>query len=246
MQKKLSTKIVVHCALFLAIALVLRNFSYTVPIGGSGGMRLGVSGFFYKLPSFVFGPMYGGIVCGLYDLLAYVIKPEGAYIFPMTFVMIAGGIISGWIFRLIKSNKAESVRSAYIVFIAIIGMAGVFNHLNVLYHPNGMWGSFLIGLNKKTGFFTYGFYIVALIGVIFYAINSFLQKKSKGGFAHDYMKVFAAVLVSDIFVTTVNTFVLMAFIPSLGKLGFITFYLPRLAQEIASVFITSYFVTYFY
>lgn len=246
MQKKFSTKAVVHCAMLIAIALVLRNLSYTVPMGGSGGMRMGVSGFFYKLPSLVFGPMYGGIACGLYDLLAYVIKPEGAYIFPMTLVMIAGGVICGFLFKAVRGHRAKTIRNIYISFIALMGAFGAFNHLSIICRPDGKWGAFLISLGRKMGFFTYGFYLACLIGVLFYGINLFFQKKNKGTFADTYMKIFLAVFVSDIFVTTANTFVLMTFVPSLGRLGFLTFYLPRLAQEIASVFLTSYFLTYFY
>ena len=246
MQKNLSTKIIVRCALFLAIALVLRNISYTVPMGGVGGMRIGAAGFFYKLPSFVFGPLIGGIVCGLYDLLAYVIRPEGAYIFPMTIVMMIGGVVSGVVFRSIKKRTAKSLRTVYVVFIAAMGALGTFNHMSILFRPNGAWGAYILGMGKKAGFFVYGFYLVCLVGLLFYAVNLVLQKKSKADFANTYMKVFAAVLVSDIFVTTANTFVLMAFVPSLSNLGFMAFYLPRLAQELLSVFITSYFLTYFY
>ncbi|MEE0411066.1 MAG: hypothetical protein UD759_09810 [Clostridia bacterium] len=77
MSKNKSTKILVQCALFLAMALVLRNFSYMVFMGGRAGMRLGVSGFFSKMPAILFGPMYGAAVSGLTDLFGYVLKPDG-------------------------------------------------------------------------------------------------------------------------------------------------------------------------
>ncbi|MBQ7975950.1 MAG: hypothetical protein IJ300_09730 [Clostridia bacterium] len=53
MSKNKSTKIIVQCALFLAMGLVLRNFSYMVFMGGGAGMRLSISGFFTKMPQIV-------------------------------------------------------------------------------------------------------------------------------------------------------------------------------------------------
>ena len=54
------------------MALVLRNFSYMVFMGGGAGMRLGVSGVYSKMSAILFGSMYGAAVSGLTDLFGYV------------------------------------------------------------------------------------------------------------------------------------------------------------------------------
>lgn len=246
MQKNYQTKVVVQCALFLAIGVALGYFSQMIPIGGSGSMRIGIAGFFYKMPSIIFGPLWGALVYGLKDFISYIIKPEGAYIFPMTLTATVGGAVSGFVFRMIKNRKAELMRIVYILLIAVTGMAGVFNHLNILYHPNGTWGKLLLRLGDKSTLMTYGFYIVFAVGIVFYALNLYLQKKNNKDFSDTHLKIFVTLFVSDIFITTVNTFILRAYYAGLGKLPFMVVYLPRLAEELILIFVTSYVITYLY
>lgn len=246
MSKNKSTKILVQCALFLAMGLVLRNFSYMVYMGGGTGMRLGISGFFTKMPAILFGPLYGAAVSGLTDVLGFLLKPEGAYIFPMTLSAACGGALTGFLFRIFKKRSISAIRNIYISVIAFIGLFGIFNHITVTAFPDSIWGTFLSTLDKKIVYFTYGAYITCGLGAVFYFINLFLQKKYNNMFVNEYLKMFITLLISDVFVTTVNTFILIAFIPALAKLPFMTLYLPRLAQEIVSVFINAYVVSYMY
>lgn len=245
-KKSNSTKILVSCSMFLAIGLLLRNASYMVYMGGGAGMRLGISGFFTKMPALLFGPVYGGIVSGLIDLFGYILKPDGAYIFPITFVAVFGGVLTGLIFKCLKKFSIKIITRIYLVFVALLGVVGLFNHLTVLFHPNGVWGEALLSLNKKTVYFTYGFYVASLLGFLFYGVNRLLEKRNKNAYIGEYMKIFVTLLIADLTVTTINTFILIDWIPALAKLPFLSFYLPRLAQEIVSVFITSYVTSYLY
>jgi ECF transporter S component (folate family) len=87
-MKNSSVKTAVQTSLFVAIALVVRMFSFLVPMGGVGSMRIGFSEVFTKMPAILFGPLYGGMASGLVDYLAQVIKPEGAYLWLMLPVMM--------------------------------------------------------------------------------------------------------------------------------------------------------------
>ena len=244
MQKNNSTKILVQCAMFLAIGLVLRNFSYMVYMGGGTGMRLGISGFFTKMPALLFGPVYGAVVSGLNDFFGYVLKPEGAYIFPLTFTAAAGSAITALVYRYLKKMPASAINKAYVIFVAAMGLLGAVNHIFAVFYPQSFWGSIINGFGKKTAYFTYGMYVVCVVGIAVYAVNMLLQKKYGTLFTEDYIRLFATLLISDVLVTTVNTHILIAFIPELGKLGFATFYLPRLLQELVSVVISSCVITY--
>ena len=246
MSKNKSTKILLQCALFLAMGLVLRNFSYMVYMGGGTGMRMGVSGFFTKMPAILFGPMYGAAVTALTDVLGYIIRPEGAYIFPMTITAACGGALSGLIFKAVKNKNIETINTVYLCTILVIGLFGAVNHVSTIYFKNTFWGSFLLSLDKKLVYFTYGMYIACVIGAVFYGINFFLQKKFKKNFMNEYLKIFITLLIADVMVTTVNTFILIAYIPTLAKLPFMSIYLPRLVQEIVSAFINSYVIAYMY
>ena len=244
MKKNSSTKILVQCAMFLAIGLVLRNFSYMVYMGGGAGMRIGISGFFTKMPALLFGPVYGAVVSGLNEFFGYVLKPDGAYIFPLTLTAAAGSAITAIAYRWFKKVPASSISKAYVIFVAAMGVLGASNHIFSALYPQSFWGSVINGFGKKTAYFTYGLYAVCLIGIVVYAVNMILQKKFGALYMEDYIRLFATLLISDVLVTTVNTHILIAFIPELGKLGFVTFYLPRLLQELVSVVISSCVITY--
>lgn len=246
MSKNKSTKTIVQCALFLAMGLVLRNFSYMVSMGGGAGMRLGISGFFIKMPAILFGPVYGAAVSGLTDLLGYVLKPDGAYIFPITLTAACGGAMSGFIFRLTKKRSVETIRKLYMAVVIAVALVGMFNHICLLKFPQLAWSELLGGMKGKTVYLTYGLYIVSGMGFVFYVINYFLQKRFKEAFMSEYMRMFVTFLISDVIVTTLNTFILILFVPALAKLPFITFFLPRLAQEIVAVFIHSFVISYLY
>ncbi len=157
--------------MFLAIAVILRNFSQTLPIGGGGGIRVGVSGFFTKMPALLFGPWFGAAVSGLYDFFGYLLKPEGAYIFPLTLTSALGGVITGFLYKIVNKMFAD----------------------------------------------TKSIFVLSL-------------------------KLFVVFFISDVFVATINTPILMAFISALGKLGFWAVYIPRLVQEIVSVVLSAYVV----
>lgn len=246
MPKNSNTKIMVHSAMLLAISLVLGYFSAMIPIGGSGSLRIGISGFFYKLPAFLFGPLYGAIVCGLKDVLSYVIKPEGAYIPPMTLTAILGGVINGVFFAFIRKRKSDNLRIVYIIIVSLIGILGIANHLNILYRPEGVWGSFLLSLKDKSVFLTYGLYVTFIIGAVFYAINLHMMKTNNRHFCNNHLKIFMSLFISDLLVTTLNTFILRIYYSGLGKLPFMVVYAPRLAEELILIFISSYMITYLY
>lgn len=244
-KNQLKTKTTVQCALFIAIALILRNFSYMVYMGGGAGMRIGVSGFFTKLPALLFGPMYGGITSAAVDFLGFVIKPDGGYIFPLTITAFCGGIITGYLYKLLKNKSPRSIRGIYISVTALTLVLGIINHIFYVFFPNSFLGKIIKSFAGKANFFIVGMYVAAGLGTLFYIINMLLAKRLKKSELTDmFFKLFAVFFVSDIIVTTANTFILTEFIPALKKLGFFMFYMPRLVQEILSVFISSYVVTY--
>ncbi len=230
--------------MFLALGLVLRNFSYMVYMGGGTGMRLGISGFFTKIPAFLFGPVYGALVSGLNDFFGYVLKPEGAYIFPLTITAASGSAITAIIYKYLKKVSASAISKAYLIFVLCMGIVGGANHIFSYLLPQSLWGSIINGFGSKTAYFTYGMYAVCVIGFLAYAASILLQKKYGTLFAKQYIRIFVTLLISDVLVTTVNTYILIAFIPALGKLGFAAFYLPRLLQELVSVVISSFVITY--
>lgn len=249
MKRNKSLLALVQCALLLAVSLVFRYFSQMIPIAGVGSMRISVSVFFTKIPALLFGPIYGGTVGALADFLGWVIRPdEGAYIFPMTLTAALGGIIAGFVFHLIKDiNINNHHKGAYLVITVLFGVFGIINHLSATIFSDSSFGNLILQLGeKRLPYFTYGFYLCFAVGLIFYLINFIIEKLSDKPYAELYMKVFITLLCANIPVTTLNTFILRWYFDGLAKLPFSVVYAPRVIEEVITVFITAYIVTYLY
>lgn len=168
-MKNISTKRLVQTALFISLALAMRQLSIMLPFGGSGGMRIGISEVFTKMPALLFGPFWGGAASGLVDFLAQMIKSEGAYLWPMLAVMILGGVITGTMWKVLKKLPFERLRLGLTVFSSDI-VVTTLNTFILRHYYSGL---------AKIPFWTY--YIPRVVqdlitSVLFAYILSFLLK----------------------------------------------------------------------
>ncbi|MHB1152028.1 MAG: ECF transporter S component [Eubacteriales bacterium] len=141
-------------AVFLSFALVLKTLtSFYLPILGAAGLKVDFSGIFTAFPALMFGPLYGGAVCALADILGFLIKPSGAYIPPMTITAFASGFLIGLIWRFavknIKKNN-RAVTAAIAVVFLLPGIFGVTLHatLNADHIINGLTADSSLLLNR--------------------------------------------------------------------------------------------------
>ena len=241
-MQRSSTKKLVQTALLVAIAVVLRNFSYMVPFGGQAGMRIGISGFFSKLPALLFGPAYGGLANGVLDVLGYLLRPDGGYLPLMTLTAVLGGVMAGFLWRWVKNADYRRLRMGFVALFAAIALLGVGNHLALIFHWGG-WEAFLQSFGKKTLLIAFAPYAAAALGFAALGLDMLVSKWSKHDLTGTYLKLLVTLGVSDIVVTTLNTVILMLFTPSIGALGFTVFYLPRLAQEVVMVVLSAYVIS---
>ncbi|MEW6228814.1 MAG: folate family ECF transporter S component [Bacillota bacterium] len=98
------TRSIVACGLLTAISIVLaRLFSFMVPIGGVGAIRLGFGPLPVIMAGIMFGPAAGGAVGMLADVVGYAVNPMGgAYIPHLTMVAAITGIVPGLLVRLLR------------------------------------------------------------------------------------------------------------------------------------------------
>jgi len=249
MKRNRSLLIMVQCALLLSIGLAFRYFSPMIPIGGVNGMRISVSGFFTKMPSLLFGPVYGGAVGGLSDFLGWLIRQdEGAYIFPMTLTAALGGVISGLAFRFFR-DKEFNIKTdiIYLLISGIFGIISIINLVTIGFAPQSAYGIFLLGLNNSRQFLlTYGCAICCIFAHIFYILNYIVTRHFEKDFAQLYFKILMTLFIAYIPVTTINTFILLWFYPALQKLDFLVVYIPRLIEEIVISLISAYVLAFLY
>lgn len=242
-MKNLSTRKIVQTALFVALALVVRMFSVMIPVGGVGSLRIGFSEVFTKMPAILFGPLMGGIASGLVDFLAQVIKSEGAYLWPMLIVMIAGGALTGVLWKGMRKVPAKGIRLAFVLLCVFLAVFGGYNHFVLSSVGAGEWFDTLARLKDNLPMATYGMYGASALGIVFLVIDYVLKHRHPDSYKEDFLPLAVTVLVSDLFVTTLNTFVLRYYYSGLAKLPFWVVYIPRVIPDLVSAAIFAYIIS---
>ena len=112
MQKQsmgLSTNVLVKAALLAAVSVVLtRFFSYMVPLGGLPALRVGFGSVPLIVSGIMLGPLVGGIVGVVSDVVGYMINPMGGAYFPgFTLTAALYGVISGILFKNFKIHQSK-------------------------------------------------------------------------------------------------------------------------------------------
>lgn len=95
-NRKFSTRKLVYLAFLIALTIVLtRMLSLRIAIGGVEGIRIGFGDLPIILAGIAFGPLAGGIVGALSDVLGFLISPMGAYMPHFTLTTFLTGFIPG-------------------------------------------------------------------------------------------------------------------------------------------------------
>ena len=308
-------------AVFLGLALVVKSFlSFTVPIFGGNGLRIGFAGIFNAFPAFLFGPLYGGIASGLSDLLGYLIKPDGAYIPLLSVSAFCGGVIKGLIWNLFRNRSVKRVKIVIAVILAVITVTGgaVWGCLRadgvntafvassdtvlreelvpaedalrqelpaeeitqkqivrravqnlkekeilpvtrvVLSFSNFASAASLAGYINLV---TLGPVCVSVLGFLLLGIDSCTERKRRKKLSAEtpetvslngkttmvpYVRIFLAIFIAGLFVTTVNTVILKYFLAAWANRSFWILLIPRLAEEILISIVQTYFISLLY
>ncbi len=118
----------VVCAMFLALAVVINFFTETgIPLFGADGIQIKFGGVFTSFPAFLFGPIYGGVVCAASDIIGCIIKPLGGYIPWFTITAFIAGFIRGGVFMLLKKRSDKGIRIFLAVLVALTAFIGVYS-----------------------------------------------------------------------------------------------------------------------
>ncbi len=100
MKTGFQTKRLVICALLTAIGVLLAG-PLSIPVFPLGiySLKIGLGTLPVILSGILFGPVYGGIVGGLTDILQVMLFPKGAYVPWFTVVGILTGLLPSLFFR---------------------------------------------------------------------------------------------------------------------------------------------------
>lgn len=108
---KIGTKKIAYLSFLTALTIILtRVLSIRIPIAGVEGVRIGFGALPIIFAGIAFGPLAGGIVGALGDLLGYFINPIGAYMPHFTFTSFLSGFIPGFmVFYVLKRCRTLTV-----------------------------------------------------------------------------------------------------------------------------------------
>lgn len=111
-----STKKLVYMSFLIALSIILtRILSIRIAIGGVEGIRIGFGGLPIIFTGIIFGPLAGGTVGAVADVVGYIINPMGAYMPHFTFSAFLTGFIPGAIVFYIFREK----RNIWIFLLAV-------------------------------------------------------------------------------------------------------------------------------
>lgn len=114
---KLTSKNLSIISLLLALTLILSMF-FTIRIGS--GIKLSVKFLTLALTSMLFGPVYGGIVGAVSDILAYLINPVSFFLPQITFVNFLYGFTYGIFLKNISNSKKGYLSAVLCVVFQIV------------------------------------------------------------------------------------------------------------------------------
>lgn len=141
--RKFSTKILVVCGLFAGMSIILtRLFSYMIPLAGLPALRIGFGSIPIIISGILFGPIAGGLTGGVSDILGFILNSMGGpYIPGFTVSAILEGLISGYIYCIIRNQKVKFNFHIANIALSILLSVGV---LFVLLSHNVELSSFFI------------------------------------------------------------------------------------------------------
>jgi len=249
---------VTFTALLVAVAVIVNMFRFTIPIGGVPALRITFSGVFLQFAAIVFGPAAGGIANGLSDVISHFIKPEGAYLPPLTVTAVLRGASVGLMWRLTKNAGFKSAGALFLAFFIMFGLWGAVNTLAIAASAGGPYLAFLrqIGAQNEwvntnrifssTGriIVTAGPVVVSAVVIAAYGIARLARRKKTdaGNAPVNYLRFCIATGIPCLLFTTVNTQILRVYF-LLPERAFVFLWIPRFVEEIILVLINAYVLT---
>jgi len=128
--RMMSTSVLVKASVLAAISIVLtRALSIMIPLGGLPALRVGFGSIPLIITGMMFGPVVGGVVGVVADLVGVMINPMGGSFFPgFTLSSALYGIISGLMFQTFKIHKSEknfNLINALVMLGFCVGLIGL-------------------------------------------------------------------------------------------------------------------------
>ena len=139
MKVKITTQMLTRMALLIALNIILTRFlSVRIPLGGVEGMRIGFGSLPVVFAGIFLGPLAGGLVGAIGDLIGYFINPIGAYMPHFTLTAVLRGVIPGVIILLARRGRQEI--GIFPLFVAVCSTLVITDIFMVPYFIESLFG----------------------------------------------------------------------------------------------------------
>ena len=139
LKAKITTRMLTRMALLIALTIILeRIFSIRISLGSVEGIRLGFGSLPVVFAGIFMGPLAGGVVGAIADVVGFFINPMGPYMPHFTITMALRGIIPGLIILLASRGRREV--GLFPLFIAVTAMFILVNIIILPYFQEIVFG----------------------------------------------------------------------------------------------------------
>ncbi|MCI6609594.1 MAG: folate family ECF transporter S component [Ezakiella sp.] len=138
MNKKFSTKTLVLAAVLTALSVVLTRF-FSVQLTST--MRIGIGPLPIIMSGIILGPIFGGMVGLVADLIGFLINPGGNFHLGFTLSSVLTGVLPGIVAMLVNKNNDKLNLTIILSVISVYLPVHLFLNtlwLKVLMH-SGFW-----------------------------------------------------------------------------------------------------------
>lgn len=112
-----------YAAFFVVLGVIFSRLSVYLPVAGAPIARLGLASIPIIISSILLGPLYGGVVGGLSDLIGALAFPVGPYFFGFTLDSALLGVLPALILFLSKKGKAfVPIIYAFLCFASFLAL----------------------------------------------------------------------------------------------------------------------------
>jgi hypothetical protein len=233
-----------------AIAVIIAFYLNTdVPIGGIPGLRISFHGPFVQFPGILFGPMFGGISAAVRDLVSFLLKTSGIFLWQLTITEFLNGAAIAFLWMKLKNvNFSQKwFSNDYNPFFAVLILLGF---VMIILTRDGDVPVLLQGFSvSRLNDVKYGLVIAGLSGlfaVMLFRVSVRFFYKDTPEKDEKLRQIFAlllAVAIPSVITTFVNSIILYNVYAETVSRGFPFYVIMRLVRRFVTIFYDVYILT---
>lgn len=205
-KRMMSTSVLVKASILAAISVVLtRALSIMVPLGGLPALRVGFGSIPLIMAGMMFGPVVGGVVGVVADLVGVMMNPMGGSFFPgFTLSSALYGVISGLMFQTFKIQNSKK-NFNWINTLVMVGFG--FGMIGLLFYQKFItFSSGKLSFNDPNALLVAVLVIVVMVIFIVlpYVLSAVFKNHTKGtGFDKIAFNVNVTYIINSLILNTI-------------------------------------------